>query len=232
MTTSVIDKEKLFQKLEYTPHSDAQWEFHNSTARFRIPCCGRRWGKSKSTGMEMTEWCFKPDAYYWICGPTYKLGEKEFRVVHDNFIRKLGLGSEMKSVRYNVKQGDMRMVFPWNTVLEVVSAERPDSLLGEGLDGVVMSEAARHSQETWEQYIEPALSDKRGDAIFPSTPRGFNWYNGLWNLGQYGNHPEYESWRYPTWTNSVRYPGGLNDPEIVRIRDTDNYSLLASGVWS
>jgi hypothetical protein len=69
-------------------------------------------------------------------------------------------------------------------------------------------------------FIEPALSDKRGSADFPSTPRGFNWYKGLWDIGQLPDpgFEEYESWRYPTWTNTAIFPGGYDDPEIVRIR--------------
>jgi len=114
----------------------------------------------------------------------------------------------------------MRITFPWNTVVECVSATNQDSLLGEGLDGVVMSEAARHSMQTWEQYVQPALSDKDGWAIFPSTPVGFNWYQGLWSLGQDPDMEEYKSWRLPTWTNKVSYPGGYDDPKLTEIRAT------------
>lgn len=166
----------------------------------------------------MTHACFTPDSYYWICGPTYKLAEKEFRVVHSDFVHKLGFGKQLR-ISYNVKQGDMRIEFPWNTILECVSATNPDSLLGEGLDGVIMSEAARHSRDTWEQYIEPALSDKRGWSIFPSTPRGFNWYQGLWELGQSPKNTDYASWRLPTWINTYRFPGGFDDSELTRIRN-------------
>lgn len=158
---------------------------------------------------------FVPDSYNWIVGPTYKLGEKEFRVVYADF-QKLGLLKYCKK-SYNVKQGDMRIQTPWNSVLEVVSADNQDSLLGEGLSHAVMAEAARHSQVTWEQYIEPALSDLLGSCDFPSTPKGFNWYHGHWMLGQ-GNHEAYKSWRFPSWTNSVRYPGGFQNSEIQRIR--------------
>ncbi len=212
-----INKYTLFDKVQYTPHSKEQWDIHKSTARFRIPCCGRRFGKSMCAGHEMTAAMFIPDSYYWICGPTYKLGEKEFRVVFDDMIRKLKLGKEIKK-SYNVKQGDMRIEMPWNTILEVVSAEKQDSLTGEGLDGVIVSEAAQHKRSTWEQYLEPALSDKRGWAIFPSTPRGFNWYQGLWQLGQQEEFPQYDSWQMPTWTNKAMYPGGVDDEEIQRIR--------------
>lgn len=219
-----IDKYTLFTKLGYTPHSYKQKAFHDETARFRIPCCGRRWGKSISAGMEMTAAMFNEDAYYWIVGPTYTLGEKEFRVVYNNLVNKLKLGKEIRK-SYNAKQGDMRIEMPWNTVLEVKTAEKKDGLLGEGLNGVIMSEAARHSRETWEQYIEPALSDKLGWAIFPSTPRGYNYYHALFEMGQHINFPDYKSWRYPSWENPIVFPGGLDNQEIVRIRSTvsDSY---------
>lgn len=217
---SEIDKPTLFEKLGYKPHSDEQWAIHNSTARFRIPNCGRRFGKSQVAGHDLTADSFIPDSYWWIVGPTYKLGEKEFRVIWDDY-KKLKLLDKCTTKNYNVNQGQMRLVTPWNAVIEVVSAEKPDSLVGEGLDGVIMSEAARHSMRTWSQIIEPALSDKRGSAIFPSTPKGFNWFKGLYDLGQMRDQfPDYQSWTFPTWTNKAMYPGGYNDPELVRIRST------------
>lgn len=209
--SSPIDREVLWEKCGYKPHSQEQQGFHDSRTIYRIPICGRRFGKSTMSAMDMTEACFIPDSHYWICGPTYKLAEKEFRIVYQNFCspKKLDIGSKIKK-SYNAKQGDMRMEFPWNTVLECTSATNPDSLLGEGLDGVIMSESAEHTLQTWEQYIEPALSDKEGWADFPTTPKGFNWVHGLWQLGQHPEEPMYESWQYPTWLNLYRYPGGFD----------------------
>ena len=213
---AVIDKWALFEKIGYTPHGPEQMSIHQSTARFRIPCCGRRFGKSQASGHEFTYNLFIPDTYWWICGPTYKLGEKEFRVVWNDF-KLLGLLDKCKK-SYNLAQGSMRLQTPFNSILEVVSAEKQDSLVGEGLDGVIMSEAAKHKVSTWEMYIEPALSDRRGSALFPSTPEGFNWYKGLYDLGQHPEFPDYESWRFPTWTNAAMFPDGENDPEMVRIK--------------
>jgi hypothetical protein len=181
--------------------------------------------------IDLVEAAFIPNTHYWICGPTYRLAEKEFRIVFRAFCDKdkLNIASKIKK-SYNPKQGDMRMEFPWHTVIECTSATNSDSLLGEGLDGVIMSEAARHTMQTWEQYIEPALSDKLGWATFPTTPQGFNWIQGLWQLGQSPNENTYDSWQYPTWLNAVRFPGGYNEacphveglctcnPELVRIR--------------
>lgn len=213
-----INARTLYKELGFKPHSAGQSEYLYSDARFNIPCCGRRYGKSQVAGRRMTKKMFTPDTYNWICAPSYRLGEKEFRVVWQDF-NKLGILKYCKK-GYSLHQGDMYIDTPWNAHLMVVSAERQDSLLGEGLSHVIMSEAAKHSRNTWEQYIEPALSDLRGSADFPSTPQGFNWFHGLWQLGQPGpeQQPQYRSWRFPTWENIVRYPGGYDDPEIQRLK--------------
>jgi len=220
-----ISRAKLFEMLEYKPHSQEQWDIHNSSARFRVPCCGRRWGKSTWAGHEMTYKMFVPDSINWIVGPDYSLGEKEFRVVWKDF-KKLGLLKHCKTSN-NVKQGNMSIYFPdVNSLLMVKSAERPISLIGEvdGLDHVVMSEAGKHNRSTWEMYIQPGLTDKRGSADFPSTPQGYNWYEGLFQLGQHPDHPEYESWRLPSWFNPVIFPGGF-DPACENIADGRHYSF-------
>jgi hypothetical protein len=213
-------KRSLFKTLKYDPHSDAQWECHLDETRYKIVTCGRRWGKSTFGGNELTAAALdveKPDAYYWIVGPDYSLGEKEFRVLYNNLVNRLGLGHRIKK-SYNVKQGDMSIKMPWGTVIEVKSAERKDRLVGEGLDGVLLAEAARHSKDTWEEFIEPALLDKRGWATFVSTPRGYNWYQGLHMMGELPDFEDYKTWHLPTWTNKAKFPLGLDDPDIQKLK--------------
>lgn len=213
-------KTKLFRSLKYEPHSDEQWQCHLSDARFKILTCGRRWGKSVFGGRELTTAMLDiehPDGVYWIVGPDYSLGEKEFRVVYSDLVNKLGLGSRIKK-SYNVQQGNMSIKMPWGTVLEVKSAERKDRLVGEGLNGVLLAEAARLSIDVWEEFIEPGLLDTRGWAIFSSTPRGYNWYQGLHMMGELPDFPKYESWHLPSWTNKARFPLGENDPDIIELK--------------
>jgi hypothetical protein len=218
-----IDLERkayIFDKLGYKPHTYKQASIHNSNARFKILACGRRYGKTTFGARELSAAIIDPDqaGYYWIVGPKYTTAEKEFRIVYFDLIQKLKLGNSMRK-SYNVKQGDMRIEFkPTGTILEVKSAQHQDTLLGEGLKGVVMAEAARHTSDTWEQYVRPALTDELGWAIFTSTPRGYNWFQGLWLLGQ-GVIPQYESWRLPSWENPIVFPQGRDDPEIKEIED-------------
>lgn len=216
----VIDKVAYFDKVGYKPHPK-QWLFHNSTARFRIPCCGRRFGKSRMAGMDVQPKLLTPKTRVWIVGPTYDLAEKEFRVVWDTMIVELALGRNKRIKKaYNKKQGLMHIEFPWGSVLECRSADHPENLVGESLDHVIMSEAAKHKKDTFERYIRAALSDRRGTADFPTTPEGYNWYHKLWQQGLNHDQPEYESWRFPSWENPFVYPGGRNDPEIKLVEST------------
>jgi hypothetical protein len=220
----VIDKGLFFKKIGHTPHSHGQWKYHMSKARFKIPVCGRRYGKSTMAARDLEPELLIPNRRYWIVGPTYDLGEKEFRVIWDDLIigQRLGQDKRVKKA-YNKRSGEMYIEFPWGTSVEVRSAEHPDRLVGDSLDGVILSEAAKHKRETWERFIRPSLADRRGWATFPTTPEGHNWLYELWLHGQNPDIPAYESWRFPSWENPIVYPGGRQDPEIKLLEQTTAY---------
>lgn len=213
--TFIVDKRKYFELIKYQPHG-RQWLFHESTARFKIPICGRRFGKTTMVAKDIQPFLMVPNKRVWVVGPTYDLAEKEFRVIWDDMIIKLGFAREPKVKKaYSKKQGNLFIEFPWNTRIEARTAERPENLVGEKLDHVIMSEAAKHSKETWDRFIRPALADNRGGASFGSTPEGMNWLYDMWQYGQHPDYPDFESWRYPSWENLIVYPGGRNDKEIL-----------------
>lgn len=214
-----VDKASLFDKLDFNPMPH-QLEYHSSEARFRVVCAGRRTGKSTMAGHDRIASLLRPRQLGWIAGPTYDLASKEFRVMWDALIIGMGLGRDKRVKRnYSVKQGDMYIELPWGSRVEVRSAAHPEKLVGEGLDWLIMAEAAKQNQDTWEKYLRPALADKRGEADFVSTPEGKNWFYRLWKLGL-GANPEYQSWRFPSWVNLEVFPGGENDPEIQLLRET------------
>jgi predicted phage terminase large subunit-like protein len=66
------------------------------------------------------------------------------------------------------------------------SAEEPDGLRGEGLDFIIIDEAAhvKKLQEIWEQCLRATLSDRKGRAMFISTPRGFNFFHDLYKRAE------------------------------------------------
>jgi hypothetical protein len=84
--------------------------------------------------------------------------------------------------------------------LRAKSADRPASLLGEGLDWLIVDEASRLKPEIWEGHLAQRLIDTNGWALLLSTPRGLGWFYGEYKRGQ-GRDPEYESWAQPSWVN-------------------------------
>lgn len=156
----------------------------------------------------------------WIVAPTYDLGEKEFRVFWELLVDKLQVPLDKSKTFYSVRTKAFRITTAWGSSLEVRSAEHPDSLVGEGLDFVIMAEAAKLKLSHWEKYIRPTLSDKRGIAVFVSTPEGYNWFYDLYQRGQDPEFSEWWSLRSPTWENTIVFPKGIEEPEIVDVRKT------------
>jgi hypothetical protein len=210
-----------FRSVGYEPHKE-QWAYHNSHARFRVVTAGRRFGKSTMCARDTAaRKVLRPHMRTWIVGPIYTLAEKEFRVIWNDLIVKKGFGKDKRVKKaYNMRSGDMFIHFPWDTQVECRSADHPDMLVGESLDHVIMSEAAKHKKETWDRFIRPSLADRHGTADFVSTPEGQNWFYDLWLMGRDPSLPQYESLKFPAWFNSAVYPGGRTDPEIELLEKT------------
>jgi len=140
------------------------------------------------------------------------LAEKEFREAW-----KIIVDKEMIPVRRKSER-ELFMQLANGTYIECRSEENPDQLIGEGLDLIVLAEAARLKHRTWDQYLRPALADRRGAALLTSTPRGFNWFFDFFNRGQEGHpdqEPGWQSWQIPSRRNPL-----LDDAEIAEAKRT------------
>lgn len=222
MAGQVLRKDKYFAKTGYVPHS-GQAQIHYTPRRFRVISNGRRWGKTLLGAKEVEPCCFSLSAITgqpqlgWIVGPQYQDSEKEFRVIYDT-LRKFGVDKHSTRFVNNVESGSMGIKTTWGFELLCKSAKHPETLVGEGLDFVLMVEAGRHRRRTWGQYIRPSLSDKRGWAIFSGVPEGRSENSllySLWSRGQDSRYAQWQSWRMPSWTNNIVFPGGRQDSEIL-----------------
>ena len=125
----------------------------------------------------------------WIVGPTYELAEKEFRYLWDDLmvqLPKLGMPKPVIA-RDSKAGGDLYLMTGWGSEIVGKSADKPQSLLGEQLDWVLLSEAAQLRGEIWTRYLEPRLATTRGYALFPTTPdANAVWLYDLWQKGLSG----------------------------------------------
>ena len=77
--------------------------------------------------------------------------------------------------------------------IRLYGADNPNALRGLYLDGVVLDEFADMRPELWRTVIRPALSDRRGWAVFIGTPRGRNEFFSIYDAAT--RDPEWYSVR-------------------------------------
>ena len=64
--------------------------------------------------------------------------------------------------------------------IQLYGADNYDTLRGIYLDGVVLDEYAQMNPKMFSEVIRPALSDRKGYAIFIGTPKGKNDFYDLY----------------------------------------------------
>ena len=196
-----LDRAEFFHDIGYAPHV-GQWPMHLSTARYRLMACGVRWGKTTAAAHEALALALepKPRAVGWVVASTYDLAEKVWREVVHELRTKL---PEM-IVEHREHEHLLRVLNMDGGVCEIrrKSADSPVSLLGEGLDWLVLDEAAQVKPDIWERYLLARLLDKRGRAVLISTPKGKGWFYDAYRKGQRGDS-DWASWNSPTQTNPI-----------------------------
>jgi hypothetical protein len=136
----------------------------------------------------------------WVVAPTYDLADRIFREIQIVVMRHLR--HRIVVMRDSDRRLVLRNMAGGTSEIRAKSADNPVSLLGEGLDWVIVDEAARLKPVIWQSHLSQRLIDKQGWALLISTPRGKGYFYDLWRRGQ-GDDPHYKSWNHPSWTNPL-----------------------------
>jgi hypothetical protein len=196
-----LDKMALFARLGYQPHP-GQLEIHKSNAPRRVVACGVRWGKSLCAAMEATAAALQPAerSIGWCVGPTYDLSDRIFREVE--LIATKHLRHRIIALRESERRLILRNLGGGVSEIRGKSADNPVSLLGEGLDWLIIDEASRMKPSIWQSHLSQRLIDKQGWALLISTPKGKGYFFDLFQRAKQGD-PGYASWNMPSWTNPL-----------------------------
>lgn len=194
----VLEAAKKLQGTIVTPHP-AQVPILSAEERFLVVCAGRRFGKTKIAAKRALKECREPGKVVWWVANTYKNVVRGYREV----LRQIPPGVLTKTPPPASVAASGRLVlhFPGGTRFEFYSGENPDAMAGEGVDFVIVDEAALQREVVWTQTVRPTLMDRKGGAMLISTPRGRNWFYQLWLRGQDAEYPEWASWKFTTADN-------------------------------
>lgn len=169
----------------YKPRPFQLW-LHAKLKRFNVVAAHRRFGKTRFSIAELLDralHCELKNPQYAYIAPTYgaakriaweymKDATKDFPGVKQN-------ESELKVEIPRPAKGD-------KIIIMLLGAENPGSLRGIYLDGAIIDEFAECDPTLWSQVIRPALSDRKGWAIFIGTPKGRNHFYDIYHntIGQ------------------------------------------------
>lgn len=224
-----------------------QQQMASDPTRFKYLSCGRRWGKSKGCAVISVKAAISGLKGWWVA-PTYKIANIGWRDIS-------ALANQIKNVCDDngwpapyIQEGNMTVSFPGGGWITCRSSEVPDNLRGEGLDFLIMDEADFQAERVWTDILRPMLSDRKGWAIFISTPNNEGgWFHQNYMKGVPGNPPEvpylnvpfgdrqdYKSWQLSSYTNPFIEDSEIDDakteiPSIVFRREYLGEFVSAEG---
>ena len=173
----------------------AQQRVVSEARRYNVLACGRRFGKTTLLLDELItgkDGALDGKPVGWFA-PTYKLLDEVWREARSTFTQLVK--------RTDAQQ--KRLEFITGGVLDMWSLDTPDAGRGRSYAKVAIDEAAmaRHLEHAWGRAIRPTLTDLRGSAWFASTPKGFDYFKALYDLGQDPQEAAWASWKLPTSEN-------------------------------
>ena len=162
---------------EYQPR-ECFLSLHNRKERWSVVVAHRRAGKTVAMCVELVLAALetqhpRPQVAYLapFREQAKKVAWEYLKLLTKDVQTKKPNETELKITIHN-NRGDESTIF-------VGGADNPDSLRGLYLDAVVLDETGQIRPSTWYSVLRPALSDRKGWAIFAGTPAGRNFF---WNI--------------------------------------------------
>ena len=163
------------------PLSQAQKQIADSTERFRVAVCGRRFGKTYLAIRELARFARQPKSRCWYIAPTRSQGKG---IVWEQLKDRL---SELRWIA-KTNESEWTITLINGSEITVKSADAYDRMRGFSVDFCVFDEFADMDPDVW-TVVRPTLSDRQGHAMFIGTPKGGR-----------------SSWAFDIYSNTVKNP--------------------------
>lgn len=167
------------------------------THRFRVVDCGRRWGKTTLSIEEIKGKALSlKDGRIAYIAPTFQqsrdIAWEELKKELNPIIISINEARLELKVK-NVHSGTCTIVLrSWDAI---------ETLRGQKFNFIVLDEVSsmRGFWDKWQSVLRPTLTDYKGEALFISTPRGFNHFYDLFEMEKKDN--DYKSFHFTTYDN-------------------------------
>ncbi len=171
----------------------AKWQraVAEDDSRFKVVSAGRRSGKTTLSIRQMCFYARQPNKEIFYITSSYRSAKLIVWKPLKNMLLDLRWASK-------INESELSIQLKNGSTISLKGSEDPSRLRGVRLDYVVIDEAAYcNLGELWGEVIRPALADKRGEALFISTPAGKA--NEFYDMYQEGKGTSgWNSWQLTT----------------------------------
>lgn len=160
--------------IPYAPRP-LQAQLHEELKRFSVIVAHRRFGKTVFCINHAIRSAFtdgKENSRYGYVAPF----RVQAKAVAWDYLKQFT--APIPGVQWN--ESELRCDLPNGARIQLFGADNYDAMRGLYLDGVILDEYAQMSPQAWEAVIRPALSDRKGWAIFIGTPMGRNQFHEVY----------------------------------------------------
>jgi hypothetical protein len=202
-------REIIFSALKYEP-TEAQGVVFEDGHRVRLVAGGWRAGKSHVGAKEVILQVPR-SKLIWLIGKNYSTCRQEFEYVYQDLLRlQLVVAKEISFP----KEGPCSLKAINGCRIETKSAEDSEKIGMSAPDFILVCEAAQVDYDAYLR-IRGRIAERDGSIMLTGTFEGsLGWYPEYYKRGQ-AFDPELKSFSLPSWTNTVIFPGGRNDPKIL-----------------
>jgi phage terminase large subunit-like protein len=178
----------------------------NDPARFKVIAAGRRCGKTHFAAVTLILAALdgNPGGVMYV-GPTQGLARD---LMWDKLFELAGDIIESSNVN------NLEVVLAGGNKIALKGSDRPDTLRGYSLKHLVLDEFAFHKEGVFDTILRPALADRKGTALFISTPEGRNSFYDVYKNGE-TNKTGWKSWHLTSLDNPL-----LDPEELAAAKET------------
>lgn len=147
--------------------------------RFKVLNCGRRWGKTTLAVEMMLMKAFAKSVKIAYIAPTIQQARDiAFAMLKKELQPIILKVKEAPSLEFTVKTQD-----GGESLILLRGWEAIENLRGQAFDFLILDEVAsmRNFWIGWQEVLRPTLTDTKGQAMFVSTPKGYNHFYDLCN---------------------------------------------------
>ena len=162
-----------------------------------------------------------PPMVYWLVAQDYDRTSEEFRYIKQSLeqldlLYAPGTTERVDPGRIEVKGGPMGD--PVIAVVRTKSAKDFSVLAKEAPMGIIICEAAQISLDAYYRCLERMAPNQAWLFMSGTMEGSIGWYPAFRKAWAYGTPENEIAYSLPSYSNTFLYPGGENDPEILRLK--------------